>query len=537
MIYALLSATVAQGPGNGIAKTTYAASNPFPGLAFNLKYFPTTAAIDSCSGNYCASGSFSPDGEKAQGRAQLVNSASLYTERNCALYTSASGSTSDSVTTSMTAPTSLGSDCSYVSSSKYSSASLMHVVFAPTADTCCKACAATDGCAKATFWSGSDSLSGHWDTTQPAGRRLQPEPYMGEGFGLHLVDVKSSSTSGGIDAATLESHFASRTGDFSKYDAFMDFSVQLFTPELSYYAKLFAKDGVKTLSASWSPTGSSDTWYSLFLLVPKSQMIIELVGNEAPGTNAIAATLEPRVSPRNVALYKDTSADAVHMLYATSVSRATTNMTAVHKFYTDVLQATLVDSADVSGASRRCYKWGTAKSDVCFVQRTDSSNYPFTVKAMEQMLWGVHAKNLVEPTDGDKYNDNHFAADLQISGDYIVTYMDAHNPYPLSTSSWWGYACDQSYLIDPTGWTIQTDLSFTSSYPGCTESKAKATKKVAAPAARKASTCPGGQLTKCLELCPSAPKTAFKACVESCTTRCAAEIAAYEAGEVEAYRQ
>eukprot|EP00966_Prymnesium_polylepis_P322002 7378270-Prymnesium_polylepis.1 len=260
-------------------------------------------------------------------------------------------------------------------------------------------------------------------------------------------------------------------------------------------------------------------------------MIIELVGNEAPGTNAIAATLEPRVSPRNVALYKDTSADAVHMLYATSVSRATTNMTAVHKFYTDVLQATLVDSADVSGASRRCYKWGTAKSDVCFVQRTDSSNYPFTVKAMEQMLWGVHAKNLVEPTDGDKYNDNHFAADLQISGDYIVTYMDAHNPYPLSTSSWWGYACDQSYLIDPTGWTIQTDLSFTSSYPGCTESKAKATKKVAAPAARKASTCPGGQLTKCLELCPSAPKTAFKACVESCTTRCAAEIAAYEAGE------
>jgi hypothetical protein len=53
---------------------------------------------------------------------------------------------------------------------------------------------------------------------------------------------------------------------------------------------------------------------------------------------------------------------------------------------------------------------------------------------------------------GDKYNDNHFAADLQISGDSIVTYMNAHNPYPISaTTSWWAYACAQSYLIDPTG--------------------------------------------------------------------------------------
>ena len=73
------------------------------------------------------------------------------------------------------------------------------------------------------------------------------------------------------------------------------------------------------------------------------------------------------------------------------------------------------------------------------------------------------------PTDGDKYQDNHYAADLQISGDYLVTYMYGHTPYPLSQHSWWGYACAQDYLIDPTGWTIQTDLQFTYSYPGCTE--------------------------------------------------------------------
>ena len=109
MLALITTSTLAQGPGNGIAKTTYAASDPFPGLAFNLKYFPTTAAIDSCSGNYCKAGSF-PDGEKSQGRAQLIDKG-FYTQRNCALYSAASGSTTDSAVTNMVAPTSQGGDC------------------------------------------------------------------------------------------------------------------------------------------------------------------------------------------------------------------------------------------------------------------------------------------------------------------------------------------------------------------------------------------------------------------------------------------
>ena len=34
----------AQGPGNGVSKTTYSASDPWTGMAFVQKYFPTTAA-------------------------------------------------------------------------------------------------------------------------------------------------------------------------------------------------------------------------------------------------------------------------------------------------------------------------------------------------------------------------------------------------------------------------------------------------------------------------------------------------------------
>ena len=34
----------AQGPGDGVSKTTYSASDPWRGMAFVQRYFPTTAA-------------------------------------------------------------------------------------------------------------------------------------------------------------------------------------------------------------------------------------------------------------------------------------------------------------------------------------------------------------------------------------------------------------------------------------------------------------------------------------------------------------
>lgn len=473
MLSVVIHASLAQGPGNGIAKTTYTAANPLVGQAFNLKYFPTTAAIDGCLGNECVSGRQI----KEEGRVQLVDPG-FYTQRNCALWSATGSYSTDSSVTNMLAPASAGSDCSYYSGYKYDTdaATLLFLAFAPTQGSCCKACASVQGCIAASFYTSSDYLADSWDTMEGTpvdtmepqqGRRLQPEPYRGEGFGLHLVNVKSSKTTGGIEVVTLEDNFATRLGSLSKFDAFMDYSVQLFTADLPYYASAFAADGVSTLAAYWTAEDTQVTWYSLFVHVPKSQMIIELVGLEAPGATP-SLKLEARVSPRNRAYYKDTAKEDLHLLYATSVTRATSNMTAINMFYTNILSATVVQSVDTTDLSRRCYMWGTALSDVCFVQRKDTSNAAFTVKAFEQMLWSAHSTILTAPSvSTDKFNDNHYAADLQISGASIVSYMTANNPYPLSTSSWWGYACAQHYLIDPTGWTIQTDLRFPSGYPGC----------------------------------------------------------------------
>lgn len=412
----LLLNLLAQGPGNGVSKTTYAAGSPLAGLEFMLKYLPTTAAIDSCVGNQCTAASFL--GETTQGRAQLVEARSL-AARSCKLYSKVGG-TSVSAFTAVSAPLFKGADCKYAVDSSFSAAESMPMfaAFAHDSDTCCKACAATSGCVGATY-EGSGSSYGSYtykyegDGMPEVGensRRLQPMP--GEGFGLHLVDVTSAQTSGGIDAASLEAAFTARLGDMSAFDSFMDYSVQLFAANLTAYAHAFAADGVPHLAATWLAEQGTTHWYSLFVRVPTSQMIIELVGPSAPSGYSTTAMplLEPRMSPRapphsrslrplhdlhpcpaqprrplpctaapsaglhsrrplaplrlapahplavgTVTEYSRTIPTALNLLSAVSVSRAVSNMSAIEKFYTDVVEAK-VRTRSSKGGSRQC-RW------------------------------------------------------------------------------------------------------------------------------------------------------------------------------------
>ena len=72
-------------------------------------------------------------------------------------------------------------------------------------------------------------------------RRLQPMPEKGEGFGLHLVNVETSKTTGGINVSALEAHYDANLGDFSKFVPWMDYSVQLFSTDGAFSA--LAVDG------------------------------------------------------------------------------------------------------------------------------------------------------------------------------------------------------------------------------------------------------------------------------------------------------
>jgi len=463
-IFALIACASAQGPGDGIAKATYTSSDPVKGLNFMLKYLPTTVAEDSCSSNYCKPGSF-PDGEKWQGRAQLIQPFTGMIERNCQLYSAASTYTATTGAVNIVAATSKGENCGYYSGYAFNTdtAKLIHAAYAHNQDTCCKACAATTGCTAATYTPEPSSTT--------SSRKLL-QPMAGEGFGLHLVDVVASKTTGGLSVSDLEAKYTLRLGDFSKFDAFMDYSVQLYTANLPAYATTFSNDKVPHLLGSWA-TETGETWYSLFVRVPGSQMVLEIIGNENPTTTGLGGEamtpLEARLSPRNVKLYATYKKDKNNLLYAASVSRATSNITAIEDFYTNVIKATVVQSVDLPKyeISRRCFQWPTATSDVCFTSRPGGQTGQWTVKMHEDNFWSVHRAVMTAPSVSDKYNDNHYAVDTHVSGDYIATYFTANNPFPLKKDSRFAFACAQDYIVDPTGWTIQTDLFFTKAYPGC----------------------------------------------------------------------
>ena len=60
---------------------------------------------------------------------------------------------------------------------------------------------------------------------------------------------------------------------------------------------------------------------------------------------------------------------------------------------------------------------------------------------------------------------------LACSGSAIAAKFKAHyaDIYPIANrSTTYAFSCEQHYIIDPTGWSIQTDLDFQQgTYPGC----------------------------------------------------------------------
>jgi hypothetical protein len=424
-------------------------------MSFVQKYFPTTAAQDSGHGNV-------QGGHTFQGRSQLVKTGGL-SERNCDLFSDSSGS--------IVNPNKIGADCKYSSSGAAVHAPTvekMWAVYAHTQDQCCKSCVAASGCMSATY----RAVDLHDDVVHGDGVGM-PQPY--EGFGLHLVNVATSKTTGGVNISTLEGHYTDRLSNLTRFDAFMDYNVVLFAgDDLPVYTGALSKDSVPFLVGTWkSQVGTP--WYSVFVHVPESQMIIELVGKTPPATSAAlvgAVPLEARMSPRNTERFSEAKGNG--KLQAVAVTRAASNMTRIEYFYEEIVGLKAVHTVDTPTVTRRCYGWTGAKADVCFSKRAASSDYDetFSVVDMEENIWSAHKAIITDMNVyDDKYNDNHYAVDLMgFSGAKITAFLTEHekDAFPINfPTTWYAWDCDQEYLIDPTGWAIQSD--FNANYPGCTD--------------------------------------------------------------------
>mmetsp|Transcript_1409 Transcript_1409/g.1817 ORF Transcript_1409/g.1817 Transcript_1409/m.1817 type:complete len:442 (-) Transcript_1409:64-1389(-) len=308
-----------------------------------------------------------------------------------------------------------------------------------------------------------------------------------EGFGLHIVNCSTNGQPGGMTTAQVEAEFATKFGDMSSYDSFMDYNVALLTSDLDSYVTAFDVDNVTYLPIAF--TDQDEAYCGVLVLVPESQMVIEVVQLNSSTTTKIAS--HPRLLKMNEqrhphkSLQRASSSIASQLaarkgavvdeiMVPVTIGRAASNLDAISTFYLDGMQTTLTLSYDSDAVSKRCFLWEkqNATSDVCFTKRSDdATSTDFKVVDFENMLNTVHANVIAGKATAiygcnNKWMDNHYAIDTTgflDDGNYIVDYID-------STEGLYAY-CDVSgdlhYLSDPTGWGIQMDLGFTKKPLAC----------------------------------------------------------------------
>jgi len=400
-----------------------------------LKYLPVAVAEDNGVGNV---------GHGAtQGRTQTVL-ASSYSEPNCQLYSAANTLSTATKATSASA-NGLGKACTYKTGKTYGSSNTMWKVYANNKVQCCNACIGTKGCAAATFTTSSKDHSGGFG------------PQSWEGFGIHLPEVTGFPTTGGITIEELEAKYAARIGDHSKFDAFMDYSTAFWTYDLQHYIDIFTADKVPFFLGQWKDA-SKRQWYSMIFLVPQSCYVIELISMHASADATSLPEMEQRMSDAHCTEWSKGKKYDNNAIEAVSVNRASSDLDAIDNAYVKYFKLPNSQTISDSKVQRKCYK-SKSTFDLCFTKRESSSNDAiFSVKDHEDNMWAIHAGVMgSDPQVTDKMTDSH--GDYDVSVIALEVYFAA-NSFETLLKNRLAYACEQGYVIEPTGFSIQTMTTF-----------------------------------------------------------------------------
>jgi len=433
-----------------VGKSTIASAHPMESIEFLLRYLPVAVAEDNGVGNY--------DMGAVQGRVQAVLSSS-YSAPNCQLFSAENSLSSSSSSESMTPSSidqseSVGNACTYKSGQTFGSTNTMWKVYANNEVQCCNACISTKGCAAATFVTSSNDHSGGQG------------PQSWEGFGLHLPKVVGFETTGGITVDELEEKYAARIGDHSEFDAFMDYSTTFFTYDLQHYIDTFSADNVKYFLGQWTD-GSKRQWFSMIFLVPQSMYVIELISMQVSVEASSLPEMEQRMSDAMCTKWSAGEKSDNNAIEQVSINRAASDLDAIDKAYTTYIGLTTSHSISDSKVQRKCYETSSS-FDMCFTNRESPSDADaiFSVKDHEDNMWAIHATVMgTDPTVTDRMTDSH--SDFTLSTTKLEAYFLLHD-FATLLESRLAYACSQSYVIDPTGFSIQSGGPMGgSSFPGC----------------------------------------------------------------------
>merc|ERR1711907_847999 len=212
----------------------------------------------------------------------------------------------------------------------------------------------------------------------------------------------------------------------------MEFNVGLYTSDLDSFLALWDSDAVPYLAGKWQAP-LYGMMHSVFLHVPKSQMILEVIGKSTvlPHRTGVVH-LEQRLSSTRLSALRANPPSGT-ILQAVKISRLATDLHALDEFYINGMKAEKVHSIAGDHVSAACYLWPGAATDVCFVRRPDNTTKgSFKVADFERMLKVSADTMLTSPTCWmDRWDDNHYIVSFNTSDfthfNYIGHYL-ASNP-------------------------------------------------------------------------------------------------------------
>lgn len=338
-----------------------------------------------------------------------------------------------------------------------------------------------------------------------------PPPGGSGGMGIHAINTTARPFL--VDDLTiqqLEAHFTDKIGDHSKYDSFMDYTLVLYTPDLDTYMSKFDDAGEAYLPLEW--TGESgDTYYSIIKQVPDSQIVLELVSDSKPSTSA--TWTEDSLVRVPDAAFSDNSCSSTSSGLVTPVvvSKATSNMTAIEDYYTNILQGTNSLTSTSGLVTLKTFKLSGAAVQIRFVERpaTDTSGL-FKVADWEEAklkAFAAYSNGLI--CGFSKWYDNHFAWDQNdISMNDFADGWDKEGwQYHI-----WNDPNNNVYAVDPTGDSIQMDASWSSCTGDCADAEGNALSDACMMGNCKASST-SSCVSKVKDLCDNSDTSTCMDCV------------------------
>jgi len=189
-------------------------------------------------------------------------------------------------------------------------------------------------------------------------------------------------------------------GNFTEYHPFMDYNVQLHSPELDLYINKFESEKVTFTGLKWK-SDDEKTYYSVIVNVC-GYVVFELIGDKVTDesrfteTNMLRFSFKSRHNAPRIAVKG--------RLTAIGISRATARMSEIKAFYTkNIGIEMLTEKTYEDGSSNHIYMWDkpTKGIQISFWQgRKTGEGAKFTPKMFEDYMRSVHDKIMVSDVCG-----------------------------------------------------------------------------------------------------------------------------------------